>query len=56
MCVSNGQLPNEGVNITISAVNCDDQEGSNTTITVLPRGRDVLLNLHFCLALKGIHD
>ena len=39
VCVSNGQLPKEGVNITISAVNCDNQEGPNTTITVWPQGR-----------------
>lgn len=43
-CVCNvtGQLPVEGINMTISAVNCDNQEGPTTTTTVLPKGRCVI--------------
>ena len=43
-CVCNvtGQLPMEGINMTISAVNCDGQEGSTAATTVLPKGRCVI--------------
>ena len=50
VCVNTGQLPMEGVNITISAVNCNNLEGSNTTITVFPQGNCVI---KFCSAHNG---
>ena len=37
-CNHIGSLAKEGENITISAVNCDDQEGPNTTIILRPQG------------------
>jgi hypothetical protein len=29
----------EGINMSISAVNCDNEEGPTTTATVLPKGK-----------------
>jgi hypothetical protein len=40
MCNSTGQLPMEGINMSISAINCDSEEGSTTTATVLPKGNN----------------
>ena len=38
VCIVTGQLPSEGVDVTISAVNCNNLEGPNNTITLLPKG------------------
>ena len=42
MCNITGQLPMEGINMNISAVNCDGQEGPANTTTVFPKGRYVI--------------
>ena len=34
VCTCTGQLGRDGVNVNISAVNCDDQEGPPRTVTV----------------------
>ena len=44
VCTISGQFPVEGINMSISAVNCDGQEGPANTTTVLPKGRYVIKN------------
>ena len=47
----------EGVNITISAVNCDNVEGPNITTTVSPEGITII-KVYFSLesALGNMHN